>query len=152
MARTKQTARKSTGGKAPRAALVHSKGTAKSPPSSASKTVKRSMAPKSRRQAKRRFRPGTVALKEIRKYQGNADLLIPKRPFVRLVREIAMDLGALQGEARWHVTALVALHEATEAYLVGLFEDTNLCAIHAKRVTIMPRDVQLARRMRGEPR
>jgi len=109
------------------------------------------MAPKSRRQAKRRFRPGTVALKEIRKYQKTAELLIPKRPFVRLVREIALDLGALQGEARWHVNALTALQEATEAYLVGLFDDTNLCAIHAKRVTIMPRDIQLARRMRGEP-
>jgi histone H3 len=51
---------------------------------------------------------------------------------------------------RFQSVALLALQEATEAYLVGLFEDTNLCAIHAKRVTIMPKDIQLARRIRGE--
>jgi len=109
------------------------------------------MAPRSvRRQAKRRFRPGTVSLKEIRKYQKTGELLIPKAPFRRLIRQIALELGCLQGESRWHVNALEALQEAAEAYLVGLFDDTNLCAIHAKRVTIMPRDIQLARRIRGE--
>jgi len=147
MARTKQTARKSTGGKAPRVHLRKNPIEENTP----SKT-KRTMAPKSvRRQAKKRFRPGTVALKEIRKYQKSAELLIPKRPFWRWAREIAQDIGALSGEARWHRNALEALQEASEAYLVGLFEDTNLCAIHAKRVTIMPRDMMLARRLRGEP-
>ncbi|KAE8687901.1 histone H3.2 [Hibiscus syriacus] len=100
MARTKQTARKSTGGKAPRKQLA-TKAARKSAPATGG--VKKP----------HRFRPGTVALREIR-------------------------------------NAVAALQEAAEAYLVGLFEDTNLCAIHAKRVTIMPKDIQLARRIRGE--
>ncbi|RWW28394.1 hypothetical protein GW17_00007141 [Ensete ventricosum] len=78
---------------------------------------------------------------EIRKYQKSTELLIRKLPFQRLVREIAQDFKS---------HAVLALQEAAEAYLVGLFEDTNLCAIHAKRVTIMPKDIQLARRIRGE--
>ncbi|KAK8524735.1 hypothetical protein V6N12_029593 [Hibiscus sabdariffa] len=104
MARTKQTARKSTGGKAPRKQLA-TKAARKSAPATGG--VKKP----------HRFRPGTVALREIRKFQSSA---------------------------------VAALQEAAEAYLVGLFEDTNLCAIHAKRVTIMPKDIQLARRIRGE--
>ncbi|KAH8105872.1 histone-fold-containing protein [Cristinia sonorae] len=104
---------------------------------------------------KRRFRPGTKAIKEIRKYQKDTGLLIRKLPFSRVVREIAMDmttsLNLEDDEAglRWQSSAILALQEATEAYLVHLFEDTNLCAIHAKRVTIMQRDIQLARRIRG---
>jgi len=94
-----------------------------------------------------RYRPGTVALREIRKYQKSTDLLIRKAPFQRLVREIAQDFKT---DLRFQSTAVLALQEASEAYLVGLFEDTNLCAIHAKRVTIMPKDIQLARRIRGE--
>ena len=94
-----------------------------------------------------RYRPGTVALREIRKYQKSTDLLIRKAPFQRLVREIAQDFKT---DLRFQSTAVLALQEAAEAYLVGLFEDTNLCAIHAKRVTIMPKDIQLARRIRGE--
>ena len=94
-----------------------------------------------------RYRPGTVALREIRKYQKSTDLLIRKLPFQRLVREIAQDFKT---DLRFQSTAILALQEASEAYLVGLFEDTNLCAIHAKRVTIMPKDIQLARRIRGE--
>ena len=95
----------------------------------------------------RRYRPGTKALREIRKYQKSTDLLIRKLPFQRLVREIAQQFSA---DLRFQSTAILALQEASEAYLVGLFEDTNLCAIHAKRVTIMPSDIQLARRIRGE--
>ncbi|XP_008477672.1 histone H3-like [Diaphorina citri] len=64
-----------------------------------------------------------------------------------LVREIAQDFKT---DLRFQSSAVMALQEASEAYLVGLFEDTNLCAIHAKRVTIMPKDIQLARRIRGE--
>ena len=101
-----------------------------------------------------RYRPGTVALKEIRRYQKSTDLLIRKLPFQRLVREIASDseviLSPLCGKVRFQSAAVMALQEAAEAYLVGLFEDTNLCAIHSKRVTIMPKDIQLARRIRGE--
>ena len=84
---------------------------------------------------------------EIRRYQKSTELLIRKLPFQRLVREIAQDF---KSDLRFQSSAVLALQEASEAYLVGLFEDTNLCAIHAKRVTIMPKDIQLARRIRGE--
>ena len=92
-------------------------------------------------------RPGTIALKEIRKYQKSTNLLIRKLPFQRLVRQIAHHI---KGDLRFQSTALLALQEASESYLVGLFEDTNFCAIHARRVTIMPKDMHLARRIRGE--
>ena len=94
-----------------------------------------------------RFRPGTVALREIRKFQKSTELLIRKLPFQRLVREIAQEY---KSDLRFQSQAVLALQEAAEAYMVGLFEDTNLCAIHANRVTIMPKDIQLARRIRGE--
>eukprot|EP00961_Rhodomonas_salina_P067647 908399-Rhodomonas_salina.1 len=94
-----------------------------------------------------RFRPGTVALREIRRYQKSTELLIRKLPFQRLVREVAQDFKT---DLRFQSHAIMALQEASEAYLTSLFEDTNLCAIHAKRVTIMPKDIQLARRIRGE--
>ena len=93
------------------------------------------------------YRPGTVALREFRRYQKSTELLIRKLPFQRLVREIAHDFKT---DLRFQGSAVLALQEAAEAYLVGLFEDTNLCAIHAKRVTIMPKDIQLARRIRCE--
>ena len=173
MARTKQTARKSTGGKAPRKQLA-TKAARKSAPATGG--VKKP----------HRYRPGTVALREIRKYQKSTELLIRwafrccppprapvwlprlllegpcsrrqqgalrpqparrKLPFQRLVREIAQDFKT---DLRFQSSAVLALQEAAEAYLVGLFEDTNLAAIHAKRVTIMPKDIQLARRIRGE--
>jgi histone H3 len=94
-----------------------------------------------------RYRPGTVALREIQRYQKSTELLIRKLPFQRLVRDI---VEKFKTDLRLQSSAVVALQEASEAYLVGLFEDTNLCAIHAKRVTIMPKDIQLARRIRGE--
>ena len=96
---------------------------------------------------KHRYRPGTLALREIRHYQKKTNLLIKKAPFARLVKEIAQ--GCMQ-ELRFQNSAIGALQEAAEAYLVGLFKDTNLCAIHVKWITIMPRDIQLARRIRGE--
>ena len=95
-----------------------------------------------------RYWPGTVALREICWYQKLTELLIRKLPFQRLVREIAQDLGKM--DMRFQSGAIMALQEASEAYLVGLLEDSNLCAIHAKRVTIMPKDIQLARHIRGE--
>ncbi|KAK1751644.1 putative histone H3 protein [Echria macrotheca] len=98
---------------------------------------------------KRRYRPGTVALREIRKYQSSTDLLMAKLPFSRLVREIALQYVPAGEEMRWQSQAIQALQESAEAFLIHLFEDTNLCAIHAKRVTIMQKDIQLARRIRG---
>jgi len=104
----------------------------------------------------RRYRAGTVALREIRKWQKSTDLLLRKLPFQRLVREIAQDFQVTDYktgkpcDVRFQSTAILALQEAAEDMLVRLFEDTNLCAIHAKRVTIMPKDIQLARRIRGE--
>ena len=115
-----------------------------------------------------RYRPGTVALREIRRFQKSTQLLIPKMPFQRVVKEIAKDLNREKNEAirkmakklkteiapkpdlRFQSAAIGALQAASEAYLTALFEDANLCAIHAKRVTIMPKDIQLAKRIRGE--
>lgn len=134
MARTKQTARKSTGGKAPRKQL-------------GLKPAKK-LAPQVGSVKKpHRFRPGTVALREIRRYQKSTDLLIRKQPFQRLAREVAQDYKT---DVRFQPSTVTALQEASEAYLVSLFEDCNLCAIHSKRVTIMPKDIQLARKLRGE--
>ena len=111
-------------------------------------------APKGGVKKRYRYRPGTVALKQIRQYQKTTELLIRKLPFQRLVREIAADseviTSPLCGKVRFQSEGIMALQEAAETYLVGLFEDTNLCAIHARRVTIMPKDIQLARRIRGE--
>ncbi|KAI1654419.1 histone H3-like centromeric protein cse-4 [Daldinia decipiens] len=98
---------------------------------------------------RRRYRPGTVALREIRRLQNNTDLLLRKLPFSRLVREIALTMRPADEGMRWQSQAILALQEAAEAFLVHLFEDSNLCAIHAKRVTIMQKDIQLARRIRG---
>jgi histone H3 len=134
MARTKQTARKSTGGKAPRQQL-------------ATRAARKSIPTSGGVKKPHRYRPGTVALREIRRYQKSTDLLIRKAPFLRLVKEIAQQI---KEDVRFQSTAVLALQEASEYYLVGLFEDTNVCAIHGKRVTIMPKDMQLARRIRGE--
>merc|ERR1719272_400610 len=94
-----------------------------------------------------RFRPGTVALREIKRYQKSTKNLLPRAPFHRLVRKITLDYDS---DLRFASQALVALQEAAEAYLVGIFEDTNLCAIHAKRATIFKKDMDLARRIRGD--
>ncbi|KAG2375142.1 hypothetical protein C9374_010146 [Naegleria lovaniensis] len=141
MARTKTTARKSfygtTGGKAPRKSIANKiakKTSAKQPSTGGLKKP-------------HRYKPGTVALREIRKYQKSTELLIRKLPFQRLVREIAQDY---KSDLRFQSNAVLALQEASEAYLVSLFEDTNLCAIHGKRITIMPKDMSLAMRIRGE--
>uniref|UniRef100_A0A8C7DYI6 Centromere protein A n=1 Tax=Naja naja TaxID=35670 RepID=A0A8C7DYI6_NAJNA len=97
---------------------------------------------------RRRYRPGQRALQEIRKYQKSTDLLIAKLPFARVVREICLEYT--RGvDMMWQSMALLALQEAAEAFLVHLLEDAYLCTIHAKRVTLHPRDIQLARRIRG---
>jgi len=100
------------------------------------------------RRRKQRYRPGTKALKEIRKYQRSTNLLIPALPFSRLIREIVQDVSPIK-DLRFQKTALMALQEASESFLVMLFEDVLLCAIPANRVTIMPKDMKLARRIRG---
>lgn len=137
MARTKQHARKSIGGKAPRKQPI-----SQAARKSASYTVEGGI------KKPRRFHPGTVALREIRRYQKSTELLLRKLPFQRLVREILF--SETDTVNRLQAAALMALQEATEAYLIGLFEDTNLLAIHAKRQTIRPGDMNLARRLRGE--
>ena len=131
-ARTKQTARKSTGGKAPRKRV----GTVKTPGNGKGGVKKR----------KHRYRPGTVALREIKKYQRSTNLLLAKGPFARLVREIAQDF---KNDLRFQKSALRTLQLAAEQYLVEMFEYANLEAIHAKRVTIMPKDIKLAQIIRG---
>uniref|UniRef100_A0A7S3CMB8 Core Histone H2A/H2B/H3 domain-containing protein n=2 Tax=Eukaryota TaxID=2759 RepID=A0A7S3CMB8_9SPIT len=139
MARTKQTARKSTGGKTGAYIFKLNRPT---------RTQGRGRAAKSVKAVKKSVRRGTVALREIRKYQKSTGSLIPRAPFQRLVRELTQSLTA--DEMRWQVSAVAALQEAMEAYLVGLLEDSQLASIHAKRVTVMPKDMQLARRLRGE--
>ena len=134
MAREKQTARKSTGGKIPRKQL-------------ATKAARKAAPPVGGCKKPHRYRPGTVALREIRRYQKSTDLLLRKLPFQRLVREIAQNISA---DLRFQAAALAASQEASEAFLVGLMEDSNLCAIHARRVTIMPKDLQLSQRIRRD--
>ena len=135
----KNTARKSTMGsmQTARKKILQTKRGEKSPKQTNTQPVK----------VQRRHRPGALALKEIRRFQKSTELLIKRAPFQRLVRSIAIQFKV---DLKFQAAALDALQEASEAYLVGLFEDTNLCAIHAKRVTIMPKDIQLARRIRGE--
>ena len=144
MARTKQSARKSTGGKYPTSHLV-------SQSSKGSQSFKKSQSLIATGGVKKphRYRPGTVALRQIRKYQKSSDLLLPKLSFQRLVREITQ---GLRGDIRFQSQALLALQEAAEYFLVGLFEDTQALAIHAKRVAIKPEDMRLAQRIRGHLR
>ena len=142
MARTKNTSRKSAG-KVPRSAIV--------PKKSAKPKAKPKPKPKPTKQVGtttlRRFLPGTVALRDIRRYQKGTEMLLRKLPFQRLVRELAQ----VEKEGiRFQASAVLAMQEATESYMINLFADTCMCAIHGGRVTIMPRDIQLARRLRGE--
>ena len=142
MARMKQTSVKNTtSGPAPRAAYAGKQNTKNLAAIAAQGLVEKQSL------AKRRYRPGKKALREIRQYQKSTNLLLRKLPFQRLVREIAQDF---RSDLRFQASAILALQEGSEAYLVGLFEDTNLIAIHGKRVTIFPKDLQLARRIRGE--
>lgn len=134
MARTKQIARKNTGGAYPLEALK-------------TKAAQRAEEQQPRTSKPYRYRPGTKALMEIRRYQKSTDLLFRKLPFQRLVREIAQ---AIKPDLMFQSHALLALQEASEAYITGMFEDANLVTLHAKRVTMMPKDIQLARRIKGE--
>ena len=126
------------GGKAPRKKLATKLPTHKRPPV-ATPTVKKP----------HRYRPGTVALREIRRYQKTTELLIPKAPMSRAVRDVMIHVEG-GSDTRMQSMALAAVHEASEAFTVGLMEDANLCAIHGKRVTVFPKDIQLAQRLRGD--
>ena len=126
------TARKSAGGKHPRKHIA-----AKAATKKVAGGVKRA----------HRFRPGTVALREIKRYQKSVKMLIPRAPFQRLVRECFHEVDP---DLRLSPNALLAMQEASEAFLVGVFEDANLCSLHAKRVTVTKADMDLARRIRGE--
>jgi len=154
-ARAPHTARKSTGGQPPRRGRDDDDREGDDPRPGPSRQPRDSAASHdAATKKKRRYRPGTVALRDIRKYQKSTDLLLRKLPFARVVREIALDMTTDMNEygdtgLRWQSSAILALQEASEAFLVHLFEDANLCAIHAKRVTIMTRDIHLARRIRG---
>ena len=110
------------------------------------KAIKKT-APASGGVKKMRFKAGTVALREVKKFQRSTKLLLPRASVQRVVREIAQ---GIDHEMRFQAQALMAVQEAAEAYLVGLFEDANLCAIHAKRTTLFDKDMKLARRIRGD--
>ena len=132
------------GGKQPRKIISH-------------KMLRKGMRPTGGLKKPHRYQPGTVALREIRCYQRSTENLIKRTPFQKLIREISQeyricpdDPGTPSVQVRFQSTAIAALQEAAENYIVGLFEDVNLLAIHARQVTIMPRDIRLALRTRGD--
>lgn len=166
MARTKQTARKCTGGMKLQRRSLRGKGNRRVPAAGGvvkkgdgkgAKGLKRPAGAGDGHQGhapvapiavgRRRYlvKRGTKALREIRAYQKGTQLLVPRAPFSRLVREIA---SRLSPDFRFTRTALEALQEAAEAYIVGVMEDTQFCAVHGKRVTIFAKDMQLAARLR----
>lgn len=95
----------------------------------------------------RHFKPGTVALREVKRYQKTSGFLIASLPFERLVREVAQDFKA---DLRFSRSAVALIQLITEHYLVGILEESVLVAISAKRVSVQPKDVHLVRRIRGE--
>ncbi|CAD2218840.1 histone H3 [Angomonas deanei] len=119
--------------------------------SSASRKLHKNIKNETQKQIKKahRWRPGTVALREVRKYQKSTNLLIAKAPFRRLVKEVSMNFKT---SMRVSAGALEALQESTENYLTSILSDAYLCTVHARRVTLFPKDLQLALRLRGETR
>jgi len=103
--------------------------------------------PKTAKKGKR-YRPGQKALREIRRYQMSVELMIPKLPFARVVREITHKFTPSNQSWRWTLDALLAIQTAAEAYITSLFEDSRLCAEHGRRVTVQPKDIHLARRIK----
>ena len=168
MARTKQTDRQSSGGAVGKANRIDNPLPTKHPRQSNNmskrdQTIRPKKTLPSRKCQKpkithlptkkpHRYRPGTVALREIHRYQCTSELLIRKAPFSRLAHEITANIthGITKKVDRWTSNAIQALHEASEAYIIGMFEDSNLACIHSKRVTVMPKDLILVRRIRGE--
>ena len=146
MARTKRTARKSASG-VPTLSKSEARRLAKARAEARHRGGKE---PRTDTPKPRRYKPGTMALREIRRYQRSTELLIRRAPFDHLIRELVQDLQRGGHELRISPAAVTALQEVAESYLVLLFKDTNLCAIHAKRVTIMPKDIQLVWKIHGE--
>ena len=136
MARVKQTAHKSTGGAPPRLHLATK---------AARAAVQKAIAVRK----PHHWRPGMVALREIQKFQKNTDLLIRKAPFQRLVCKIALGFG--KSDLQMQSTAVLALQEAAKYFMVDVFSNTNLCAMHGKRVTIMKKDMVIACHIQGIP-
>jgi len=156
MARVKQIARKTIGGKAQCFTLLTKLASIQKERRQQAATAAAQAAPPCRQlggeggvKKPHCYHPGTVALREICRFQKTTELLIRKAPFQRVVREIAQKMFPNK-DLRFQSLAVFALHEASEAYMIGMFEDTNLAALHAKHVTIMPRDILLARRLRGK--
>ncbi|KAI3747366.1 hypothetical protein L6452_09820 [Arctium lappa] len=147
MARTKQPAKRSSGKRNEARASTSSRST----PSRTSPKKNPRSSGAGDGQRRHRYRPGTQALREIRRLQKTVNLLIPAAPFIRTVKEISNYIAP--EITRWQAEALQALQEAAEDYLIQLFEDSMLCAIHAKRVTLMKKDWELARRLgkKGQP-
>ena len=132
------------GGKQPRKHLSH-------------KVLRKGISPTGGIKKPHRYRPGMVALREIQHYQRSTENLIKKTPFQKLIREILQEYricpdgpGTPSVQVHFQSTAIAALQEAAENFIVGLFEDVNLLAVHARRVTIMPQDIRLALRIRGD--
>lgn len=123
MARTKASAKKSTGGKSPKTAVKKSGG------------------------GKRKYKPGTVALREIRKIQKTGALLLKKAPFSRLVREVTK---AMKTDAKFKPSALSAVQEAAEAFATGTLEGAVMLQLHRKRKTLVKKDIEYVRRIKGE--
>ncbi len=113
-------------------------------------TVKLSQSRGRKQEAPRRHKPGYKALNEIRLYQKTTHLLIRKASFARLVKGTLTEHHPTGSEFRWQQAAIECLQEACEAYLVCYFSDAYLCSLHAKRVTLMPRDMQLIGHLRGD--
>ena len=135
--------------------MARTKATASRHPTYTGNTALKAVSAKRRKPAqpmrKHRFRPGTVALREIRRYQKTTELLIPQLPFSRLVREQTQVMfSGTAKEFKFQASALMAIQQAAEDYLTYLFTDCKLLANHAKRKTIMAKDIQLARRIRGD--
>ncbi|EJW05063.1 hypothetical protein EDEG_00844 [Edhazardia aedis USNM 41457] len=137
MARTKQTARKSTGGKAPRKQLT-SKAARKSAPEPSSAAIK----------THRKFKPGTVAAREIRKYQKSIELLIRKQPFQRLVKNVA---AKMKTDVRFQGPSHICIQESAENFMTSFFESANLCVKHSNRVTLMVKDMILVAKIKYDP-
>lgn len=142
--------RKSVGKGSARTAGIVANTSKKAPPATSPRSPSRSRVQHVRKQqTPRRLRPGTRAIREIRAYQRSTNLLIRKAPFARFVREFLISHHPFGAMYRWQKAAIECLQEAAEAFLVCFLSDAYLCAIHAKRVTLMPRDMYLIRRLRG---
>ena len=135
------------------ASLARGKGRTSVPPSLNSTTAKKKVVGGTETHQEkwvRRLRPGEKALKQIREFRRTTGLLIRRFPFQRLVRSIQKDIAAPGQEPfRWTAEALYVIQSVTEDYLVNLLEDSYQCTLHARRVTLMPKDLRLARRIRG---